>query len=150
MVLGNKKIKEHNLIEPYKEENCSPASYDLTVGEIDNVDNILKPGESCLISTQEKVMLPDNIAAFCRTRSSLARIGISAGDIGGWIDPGYKGNLTLLVANFGKRDFDLDTLDRFTQIIFLDVDSADKLYEGKYQNSDGLMTSYIEREGNNG
>ena len=144
MVLGNKAIKELNLIKPFVDENCSPASYDLRVGEISgNLDDKLDPGECILIATKERVELPDNIAAMVKTRSSLARLGVNGGDIGGWVDPGFKGNLTLFVKNLGKRPIELDTLDRFAQIVFFEVKDSTTSYDGNYQDSNGVVESVL-------
>ena len=145
MVLGNQLIKQKGLVVPFNEENLQPASYDISVGEITgNIDWELKPGESVLISTKEWFSLPNDVAAFIKTRSSLARIGLEVGETGGWVDPGYNGNLTLFMKNKGKKAIDLRTLDRIGQIIFLEVSGVDKGYSGNYQNSKGITRSVLD------
>lgn len=144
MVLGNSIIRNLDIITPFNEENLQPASYDLTVGEITgNIDNELLPGEVALISTKEWVQMPDNTAGLVRTRSSLARMGLST-DFAGWIDPGYKGNITLLIKNLGKKKVDLSKIDRFAQLIFLHVAGVEEAYNGNYQESSGIVRSVLE------
>lgn len=152
MVLSDKSIKDLvdkvNLIENYNELNLQPASYDLTVGTIEDKfeDTILKPGESRLISTKEWFNMPTDICAFTKTRSSFARKGIETGDFAGWIDPGFHGNITLRIFNFGDRDFDLSKIETFAQIIFLKTDRETDSYNGNYQQSSGIVKSVLENE----
>lgn len=143
MVLGSKLIRELELVKPFKEENLQPASYDLSIGEIKKqIDGILLPNESVLISTKERVELPNNVAAFIKSRSSLARVGVSS-DFGGWIDPGYRGNITLYVKNLSNRPMKISEVDRFTQIIFLEVKGVEEGYNGNYQDSNGIAESVL-------
>ena len=144
MVLGDSLIKELNMIEPYNDENLQAASYDLSVGSFDrNIDGWLMPKESMLVSTKEYFRLPKNIAAFVKTRSSLARMGVTV-DVGGWVDPGFRGNLTLLISNLGRDPVDLSKIDRFAQIIFLEVAGVSEAYNGNYQDSNGLKRSVLD------
>lgn len=145
MVLGDTLIKKLGLVVPFNEENLQSASYDITIEEtIGNIDWELKPGESILISTKEYVSLPNNVAAFVKTRSSLARLGISVGEVGGWVDPGYNGNLTLFMNNNGKKSIDLRELDRVGQLVFLEVTGVSQGYDGNYQNSKGITRSVLD------
>lgn len=144
-MLGNLLIKQLGLVIPFNEENLQPASYDVSIGEITgNIDNDLQPGESVLISTNEYVSLPRNIAAMTKTRSSLARMGLVCGDIGGFVDPGFKGNLTLFLKNEGKKIVDLRTLDRVGQLVFFEVNGVSQEYNGNYQNSQGVTRSVLD------
>lgn len=145
MVLGDSLIRKLNLITPFNEENLQHASYDLTAGEItQNIDDLLLPYETVLISTKERVELPNNVAAFIKTRSSLARMGLIVGDVGGWIDPGYHGNITILVANIGKKEINIEELGRIAQIVFLEVEGSTGGYEGNYQDSEGIVKSIFD------
>lgn len=144
MVLGHTLIKKLGLVIPFNEENLQPASYDISIEDItQNIDDQLLPGETVLISTKEWLNLPNNVAAFVKTRSSLARIGVSV-DFAGWCDPGFKGNLTLLMKNMGKKVVDLNSLDRIGQLIFLEVIGVEDGYDGNYQNSSGIVKSVLE------
>jgi hypothetical protein len=50
----------------------------------------------------EILELPLDIAATLRCRSSYARRGVVLG--GGFVDPGYRGQLTLCLSNLGNED----------------------------------------------
>lgn len=150
MVLSDKSIKklveEKNLITPFKMKNLSSNSYDLTLDE-SNWDEPLVPGESRLIVTKETVNLPDNVVAKTVSKSSLARCGVSVGDIGGWVDAGFRGQLTLLAVNMGDATFDLSKMDAVCQIVFLESDDkAQKPYNGHYQDSKGLNEAYFKNK----
>jgi dCTP deaminase len=60
---------------------------------------ILHPGEFVLGQTLEWVELPVDIVARLEGRSSLGRIGLLIHSTAGYVDPGWKGNLTLELSN---------------------------------------------------
>ena len=74
---------------------------DLT--ELLHVENeepfILHPGEFVLGQTLEWVELPNDIVARLEGRSSLGRLGLLIHSTAGYVDPGWKGNLTLELSN---------------------------------------------------
>ena len=59
---------------------------------------ILHPDSFILASTVEKIKVPDNIVVRVEGKSSLGRIGLLV-HTAGFIDPGFKGNLTLQLSN---------------------------------------------------
>lgn len=147
MVLSDKTIKklvkDKKLISPFNEDNLSSNSYDLTMGGENQVKELM-PGEAKLLVTKEKINLPDNIVAKTVSKSSFARCGISIGDIGGWVDAGFRGQLTLLAVNLGDQIFDLTKISQICQIVFMQSDSkVEKLYNGHYQDSVGLNPSWF-------
>jgi dCTP deaminase len=74
---------------------------DLT--EIVTVENdepfILHPGEFVLGQTLEWTELPVDLVARLEGRSSLGRLGLLIHSTAGYVDPGWKGNLTLELSN---------------------------------------------------
>ncbi|MEE9198967.1 MAG: dCTP deaminase, partial [Dehalococcoidia bacterium] len=60
---------------------------------------ILHPGEFVLASTLEQIVLPDDIVARLEGKSSLGRIGLLIHSTAGYVDPGWKGHLTLELSN---------------------------------------------------
>ena len=56
---------------------------------------ILHPGEFVLGSTYEFVTLPDDVAARLEGKSSLGRLGLLTHSTAGFVDPGFKGHVTL-------------------------------------------------------
>jgi dCTP deaminase len=60
---------------------------------------ILHPGEFVLGQTLEWTELPDDLVARLEGRSSLGRLGLLIHSTAGYVDPGWKGNLTLELSN---------------------------------------------------
>ena len=125
-------------IAPFAEDSLQPASYDLRAAE----DTILKKGELSLVATMEFVSLPADLAATLRGRSSFGRKGVLLG--AGYIDPGFRGNLTLCMVNMGPEDIPVTKGTRIVQMlihpILGDVETA---YNGNYQDSYGVVKSKI-------
>jgi dCTP deaminase len=139
MILSGRRIQElltegmGLVITPYEEACQQPASYDLRIGE--NV--ILATGTCTLVPSLEWVELPPDVAATLRCRSSFARKGVLLG--GGFVDPGFRGQLTLCLANMGREPLALHKEDRVVQMIFHEVSMNDALYQGRYQDSEGVV-----------
>jgi len=60
---------------------------------------ILHPGEFVLGSTLERITLPDDLVARLEGKSSLGRLGLLIHSTAGYVDPGWKGTLTLELSN---------------------------------------------------
>lgn len=60
---------------------------------------ILHPGEFVLGQTLEWVELPDDLVARLEGKSSLGRLGLLIHSTAGYVDPGWRGNLTLELSN---------------------------------------------------
>jgi dCTP deaminase len=60
---------------------------------------ILHPGEFVLGQTLEWVELPDDLVARLEGKSSLGRLGLLIHSTAGYVDPGWKGNLTMELSN---------------------------------------------------
>jgi dCTP deaminase len=121
------------VIRPYEATCQQPASYDLRAGE--NV--ILGIGACTLVPSLEWVELPTDLAATLRCRSSFARKGVLLG--GGFVDPGFRGQLTLCLTNMGREPIALHREDRIVQMVLHEVDRNDELYAGRYQDSEGAV-----------
>ncbi|HJJ55805.1 MAG TPA: dCTP deaminase [Methanocorpusculum sp.] len=143
MILSSSAIRErisdNSLnISPFTEECLQPSSYDLRV----DTDCILKRGEFTLVSTMEFICLPPDLAATLRTRSSFGRKGILLG--AGYIDPGFRGNLTLSLVNMGPEDISIKKGTRIVQMLIHTIlGNVEKAYNGNYQDSHGIIKSKI-------
>jgi dCTP deaminase len=60
---------------------------------------VLHPGEFVLGSTFECVGLPDDLAGRLEGKSSLGRLGLLTHSTAGFIDPGFRGHITLELSN---------------------------------------------------
>jgi dUTP pyrophosphatase len=85
-----------------------------------------------LVTFNEIVNIPKDVAALARTRSTLLRCG-AALETALW-DPGYRGRSQSLLVVYNPLGLRLKKNARLMQLVFLRLErGADKLYSGKYQ-----------------
>ena len=90
---------------------------------------ILHPGEFVLGSTLENIELPDDLVARLEGKSSLGRIGLVIHSTAGFVDPGWKGHLTLELSNLARLPITLYKGMKIGQISYLKLTTpADRLY----------------------
>ena len=171
MILSDKTIfkmlEEGTLVaEPIEEGQVQPASIDIRLGNSfsivdDTADNIitmgseikyktihaekylLLPGQFVLATTQEYFELPDDLTAFVEGRSSLGRMGLFIQNAG-WVDPGFKGEITLELYNANRCAIELQAGRRVGQLVFAKLDEhALNPYNGKYQGQRGATGSRV-------
>jgi dCTP deaminase len=139
MILSAKEMRRRQgeagglVIRPYSDACQQPASYDLRV----TGHQILARGTCTLVPSLEWVELPADLAATLRCRSSFARRGLLLG--GGFVDPGFRGQLTLCLGNLGPGDIVLSPSERVVQMILHTVEGGSDLYDGRYQDSQGVV-----------
>ena len=154
------------LIEPYDDDAVQPASVDLRLGspllfekesqlalidpykpsndhwgtaELDEtVHYALQPGHFALGITAENVEIPDDIVGRLDGKSSLGRLGLVVHSTAGFVDPGWKGKLTLELSNLSNRPIALYRSMKISQISFVWLSSpAERPY-----GSEGLNSKY--------
>ncbi len=131
--LGESSEEGDLVIRPYSDECQQPASYDLRVA-----GDVILPAKVCtLVHTIEWVELPADIAATLRCRSSFGRRGVLV--TAGFVDPGFRGQLTLCLVNMGLEHIALHKNDRVVQMILHQVCNGDQVYNGRYQDSNGAV-----------
>ena len=109
-----------------------------TVQIDDEIPFILHPGEFVLGSTLEHIELPDDLVARLEGKSSLGRIGLVIHSTAGFVDPGWKGHLTLELSNLARLPITLYYGMKIGQISYLRLTTpADRLY-----GSEGLGSKY--------
>ena len=84
---------------------------------------ILHPGEFVLGQTVEWVELPDDLVARLEGKSSLGRLGLLIHSTAGYVDPGWKGTLTLELSNVANLPIALYAGMRIGQISFFKMSS---------------------------
>ncbi|MCD6271123.1 dCTP deaminase [bacterium] len=98
----------------------------------ENKPFVLQPGQFILASTLEEVELPDDIGARIEGRSSWGRLGIIVHSTAGYIDPGFRGKITLEMSNIGMLPVLLYPGMRICQLSFEKLSSpAQKPYPQK-------------------
>ena len=91
----------------------------------------LSPG-SYLVTFNEIVSIPKDVAALARARSTLQRCGASL-ETALW-DPGYRGRSQSLLAVYNPQGLRLKKNARLMQLVFMRLEKeAEKVYSGKYQ-----------------
>ncbi len=113
---------------------------------------MLHPGEFVLGSTVENIELPEDLVARLEGKSSLGRIGLLIHSTAGYVDPGWKGHLTLELSNVSNLPVTLYAGMKIGQISFLRLTTpAENLYGSsalgsKYQGQTVPTPSRIHRD----
>lgn len=84
---------------------------------------ILHPGEFVLGQTLEWVELPNDLVSRLEGKSSLGRLGLLIHSTAGYVDPGWKGNLTLELSNVANLPIALYYRMKIGQISFFRMSS---------------------------
>ena len=118
MLLSDRDIRAETgfglVIEPLEDHQFQPASVDLRLGDelrddlgvwrIPDCGFSFKPGAFILGSTLEYLQIPPHLAAQFAGKSSLGRIGLQTHCTAGFIDPGFRGTLTVELSNLSGTD----------------------------------------------
>jgi dCTP deaminase len=113
---------------------------------------ILHPGEFVLGQTLEWVELPVDLVARLEGKSSLGRLGLLIHSTAGYVDPGWKGNLTLELSNVANLPIALYFGMKIGQISFFRMTSpVDRPYGSpslgsKYQGQSEPTASAFHRD----
>ncbi len=174
MILSDKTlqsmINEKSLVvTPLEKEQIQPASIDIRLGNtfsivedshtgIINLEEeikyntitsdsyILLPNQFVLATTMEYFELPNDLTAFVEGRSSLGRMGLFIQNAG-WVDPGFKGEITLELYNANRCAIELKAGRRVGQLVFAKMDcEALNPYNGKYQGQKGATGSRVYKD----
>ena len=157
-----------SLVQPFRQDCVEPASIDLhlsdefLVPDISNVrcvdlnepidfmkhvvvgidGYVLHPGEFILGVTEERVSLPDNVVGKIEGKSSLGRLGLMVHVTAGFIDPGFRGPVTLEMKNLLQIPIVLRPGKKICQLAFAYLAApAKNPYKGRYQDSEGVVAS---------
>lgn len=90
------------------------AGWDLHALEHDQ----LQPGETRMIRTGIAIAVPVGQVGDVRSRSGLASRNITVTNSPGTIDPGYTGEVKVLLSNRTRRRFTIEPGDRIAQLVF--------------------------------
>ena len=113
---------------------------------------MLHPGEFVLASTREHIEIPDDLVARLEGKSSLGRIGLLIHSTAGYVDPGWKGHLTLELSNVANLPVTLYYGMKIGQLSYLRLSTpVDHLYGSKelgskYQGQSAPTASRMHRD----
>jgi dCTP deaminase len=97
---------------------------------------IIRPYEKVLLTTLERVRLPNDVMAFVELRSSFARLGLTLPPT--IVDAGFEGNITLEVEG-SAFPIKLHKGQRFAHVIFAKtLNPVERPYRGRYQGQEGV------------
>ena len=97
-------------------------------------DGEILPGDKTLVKTDLQVALPEGCYGRIAPRSGLAHKHFI--DVGaGVIDRDYRGNVGILLFNFGKKKFVIKKGDRVAQII------PERIYDPQLQEVENLVNT---------
>ena len=145
-------------VEPFVEKNIGPASIDLRLGnkfrvfkklkKTYNADEkldyhsvtklvtansiVVKPGETILGITKEKLTLPENICGWLEGRSRFARLGLLVHISASFMQPGISNKQVLEISNMGAVSLRLHAGTKICQFIFQKMIGKAK-YRGKFK-----------------
>ena len=133
------RIKDGSLvIAPFDSNSLNGAGYDLRL-----IERIaIQPRQHILAGTLERVELGEDLVGTLHIRSSLARSGVIASLA--LVDPGFRGQLTILLYNAGEKAFAMNQNDKFLQIVIHQLSiKTHRPYHGRYQDSQGIVDSRL-------
>lgn len=158
MILSEQSIKSavsrgKIVVEPEpRHEQFQPASLDVRLGDQlykvsdDSMleresTHCLEQSEAYIGHTMDYVEIPNDLAAQLTGRSSIGRQGVIIHKTAGWIDSGFRGEITLELYNFSDEPVFLDVGQRVGQLVFFELDRpAENAYDGQYQDQRGPTT----------
>jgi dUTP pyrophosphatase len=86
---------------------------------------VLAPGSRALIATGMAIELPRGFEAQIRPRSGLAlKDGVTVLNSPGTIDADYRGEIGVILVNFGDKDFIVRRGARIAQLVVCSVERA--------------------------
>ena len=114
--------KDYVIIEPTEDNYSMPrratqmaVGYDLFATK----DEVIRPLDRKLIGTGIKLKMPEGMEGQIRSRSGLAnKYGVFVLNSPGTVDPDYRGEIKVLLANMGHLPFDISEGDRIAQLVF--------------------------------
>lgn len=87
---------------------------------------IIQPGERCLVPTGLAFAIPEGFEVQVRPRSGLAiKHGIGLVNSPGTIDADYRGEVGIILINYGQDDFAINSGDRIAQLVVAPVVQAE-------------------------
>ncbi len=85
----------------------------------------IQPREFDMIPLGIKIAIPDGYEAQIRPRSGLAaKNGIGMLNSPGTIDSDYRGEIKVILFNFGKKPFEINRGDRIAQMVIAPITKA--------------------------
>jgi dUTP pyrophosphatase len=89
-------------------------------------DAVLAPGVPCAVPTGIAIELPSGYEAQVRPRSGLAfKHAVTVPNTPGTIDPGYRGEIKVILLNLGKEDYHIRAGDKIAQMVIAKYEAVE-------------------------
>lgn len=89
-------------------------------------DTTLEPGVPCLVPTGLAIELPLGCEAQIRPRSGLAlKHALTIPNAPATIDPGYRGEIRVILLNLGREPYQVKAGDRIAQMVIARYESIE-------------------------
>jgi dUTP pyrophosphatase len=121
----------YQTIRPEDEDLPPPKTATLGASGVDlaaaiSNDIVIQPGETKAIPTGIQLEIPEGYEGQIRPRSGLAlKYGVGILNSPGTIDSDYRGEVQVILTNFGKKDYVIRRGDRIAQLVFQRVISVE-------------------------
>lgn len=122
MKIKIKRIHSDAVLPEYAHGPEEDAGLDLrSVEEV-----VLRPGNPYAVATGLVLEIPPGFEGQVRPRSGLAlRHAITVPNAPGTIDPGYRGEVKVILLNLGREDFVVRVGDRIAQLVLARYESVE-------------------------
>ena len=111
----------HPYIDPYKKSISDEVTREIKIK--DKEPFIIQPGDFVLATTIEYIEVPDDLTGRLEGRSSIGRLGVVIHSTAANIECGFRGHITLELANMGKMPVALYSEMRICSISFEELSS---------------------------
>jgi len=128
---------KHLHIFPFIEKSLTPVGYDLRIGysyssamhggpkKISEGDKfVVFPGDTVLITTLEKVGMPQNRSISALIQSKVSKVSKGLSHVSTTIDPDWDGNLLIAVHSHSKNKIELEFGESFCTVVFFENKSV--------------------------
>jgi dCTP deaminase len=135
-------------LDPQKPETLQDVTTEITVPKDGSFT--LHPGEFVLAITMEYIEMPDDLTGHLEGRSSIGRLGIVVHSTAANIECGFRGNITLELANMGRIPVMLHPGMRICSLSFSELTSPAEVpyYKKKAAKYSGQKSPLASKIGN--
>lgn len=99
-----------------RQQHPQDAGYDLTAAH----EAVLNPGDTVIVETPHSVAIPDGVVGLVCSRSGLAaKHSVWVANAPGVIDPGYTGQIGVILHNAGRHKYQVSKGDRIAQLVLV-------------------------------
>lgn len=123
-------LEHHQGLPPMERMTAGSSGFDVYAACRDEI--VIEPGKSCLVPSGFELSIPEGFEGQVRPRSGLAlnrKIGILNSP--GTIDSDYRGEVGIIIFNFGDEEFTVRRGDRIAQIVFCSLPAVDIVESGR-------------------